>query len=108
MSFLSAFLPSPPDPTSSQPFTQTATIYLFHYVLAVLAILPDTFILKLAILPAILWQAWKIAVNPSRVGNSKFNGTRFTRKCCRNRRLKSYVCGAILSSIFFPFSLSFC
>ena len=64
MSFLSAFLPSPPDPDSRQPFTTAAFLPLFslHYVLAVLAILPHTFIPKLALLPIILWQAWKCAV----------------------------------------------
>ena len=65
MSFLSAFLPSPPDPASSQPFAQIAILHVLYYVLAVLAILPATSILKLAILPAILWQAWRIAVNSS-------------------------------------------
>ena len=67
MSFPSAFLPNPPDPAARQPFTHTATLPLhtLYYVLAVLAILPkspNTFILKLAILPVILWQAWECAV----------------------------------------------
>ena len=64
MSFPSAFLPSPPDPASRQPFTNAAflPLYSLYYVLAVLAILPHTFILKLALLPIILWQAWKCAV----------------------------------------------
>jgi hypothetical protein len=31
-------------------------------VLAVLAILPNTFLLKLLLLPFIIWQAWKCAV----------------------------------------------
>ena len=66
MSFSSAlaFLPNPPDPASRQPFT-TATflpLYSLLYVLAVLAILPRTFILKLALLPIVLWQTWKCAV----------------------------------------------
>ncbi|KAI0267189.1 hypothetical protein BGY98DRAFT_1084902 [Russula aff. rugulosa BPL654] len=63
MSFPSAFLPSPPDPASRQPFTTAAflPLYSLHYVLAVLAILPHTFILKLALLPILLWQAWKCA-----------------------------------------------
>jgi hypothetical protein len=53
-----------PDPTSRQPYTAAAFLPLFtcHYVLAVLAILPHTFILKLALLPVILWQAWNCAV----------------------------------------------
>jgi hypothetical protein len=64
MPFPSTFLPSPPDPASRQPFTTTAFFPLFslHYALAVLAILPHTFILKLALLPIVLWQAWKCAV----------------------------------------------
>jgi hypothetical protein len=64
MSFPSAFLPSPPDPASRQPFTTAAflPLYSLHYVLAVLAILPHTFILKLALLPILLWQAWECAV----------------------------------------------
>jgi hypothetical protein len=64
MSFLSAFFPSPPDPTARQPITTVAFLvpYSLHYVLAVLAILPHTFILKVAIFPIVLWQAWKCAV----------------------------------------------
>jgi hypothetical protein len=64
MSFPSSFLPSPPDPASRQPFTTAAFLPLFslYYVLAVLAILPHTFILKLALLPILLWQAWQCAV----------------------------------------------
>ena len=64
MSFLSAFLPVPPDPASRQPFTTAAflSLYSLHYVLAVLAILPRTFVLKLALLPIILWKAWTCAV----------------------------------------------
>ena len=61
MSFLSSFLPSPPDPAARQPFTIVALLvpYSLHYVLAVLAILPRTFILKVAIFPILLWQTWK-------------------------------------------------
>ena len=64
MSFPSAFLPSLPDPASRQPFTTAAflPLYSLHYVLAVLAILPHTFIPKLALLPIILRQAWRCAV----------------------------------------------
>ena len=64
MSFLSGFLPSPPDAAARQPFTTVALLvpYSLHYVLAVLAILPHTFILKLALFPIVLWQAWKYAV----------------------------------------------
>jgi hypothetical protein len=44
MSFPSAFLPSPPDLASRQPFTTAAflPLYSLYYVLAVLAILPHT------------------------------------------------------------------
>jgi hypothetical protein len=66
MSFFSAFtsLPDPPDPASRQPFTNAAILPLLasHYVLTVLAILPHTFPLKLALLPVVLWQIWTCAV----------------------------------------------
>ncbi len=64
MCFPFAFLPNPPDPASRQPFTTAAflSLYSLYYVLAVLAILPRTFILKLALLPIFLWQAWNCAV----------------------------------------------
>ena len=64
MAFLSAFLSVPPDPASRQPFKTAAllSLYSLQYVLAVLAILPRTFVLKLALLPIILWQAWTCAV----------------------------------------------
>src|SRR5580698_751505 len=64
MSFLSSFLPSPPDPAARQPFTTVSLLipYSLHYVLAVLAILPHTFILKVAFFPIVLWQIWKCAV----------------------------------------------
>ncbi|KAI0295314.1 hypothetical protein B0F90DRAFT_1638220 [Multifurca ochricompacta] len=56
--------PNPPDPSLRQPFAPAATLplVLSHYVLAVLAILPNTFIFKLSLLPIILWQAWCCAV----------------------------------------------
>jgi hypothetical protein len=61
MFFPSPFLLSPPDPAARQPFTTAAflPLYFLYYVLAVLAILPRTFILKLALLPIFLWQVWK-------------------------------------------------
>ena len=53
-----------PDPAARQPFTNAAffPLYSCHYVLAVLAILPHTFVLKLALLPILVWQAWKCAI----------------------------------------------
>ena len=59
-----ALLPDHPDPTLRQPLTLTAVtpLFLSYYALAVLAILPNTFILKLSILPFIVWQAWRCAV----------------------------------------------
>jgi hypothetical protein len=53
-----------PDLTLRQPLTAAAvfSVLLCHYALAVLAILPNTFIFKLFLLPFILWQAWKCAV----------------------------------------------
>ena len=64
MSFVSAFLPSLPDPAARQPFTTVAFLipYSLHYVLAVLAILPHTFILKVALFPVVLWQVLKFEV----------------------------------------------
>jgi hypothetical protein len=53
-----------PDPALRQPLTPTTVLPLFSsfYVLGVLAILPNTFLLKLLLLPFIIWQAWKCAV----------------------------------------------
>ena len=53
-----------PDPASRQPYTTAASLplYVSHYVLAVLAILPHTFVFKLALLPIVLWQVWNCAV----------------------------------------------
>ena len=53
-----------PDLTLRQPLTLAAVfpVVLCNYALAVLAILPNTFIFKLFLLPFILWQAWKCAV----------------------------------------------
>jgi hypothetical protein len=52
------------DLTLRQPLTAAAVfpVLLCHYALAVLAILPNTFIFKLFLLPFILWQAWRCAV----------------------------------------------
>ena len=61
MFILSAF---PPDPAARQPVTVTAILRLYacHYLLAVLVILPRTYILRLAFGPVVLWQAWYCAV----------------------------------------------
>ena len=47
-----------------QPLTLAALspLLLSYHVQAVLAILPNTFILKLLLLPYISWQAWKCIV----------------------------------------------
>jgi len=47
-----------------QPFTLTVLLpfLLSYYAQAVLAILPNTFILKLLLLPFIQWQAWRCAM----------------------------------------------
>lgn len=52
-----------PDPSLRQPLTLTAVtpLFLSYYALAVLSILPNTFILKLSILPFIVWQGWSCA-----------------------------------------------
>ena len=59
-SLLSAF----PDPALRQSATLAALapLFLSIYAQAVLAILPNTFILKLSLLPFILWQACSCAV----------------------------------------------
>jgi len=53
-----------PDPALRQPLTLATVFPLFlgFYAQAVLAILPNTFIFKLLLLPFILWQAWRCAV----------------------------------------------
>jgi hypothetical protein len=53
-----------PDLTPDQPLAIAAVfpVLLCYYALAVLAILPNTFIFKFFLLPFILWQAWKCAV----------------------------------------------
>jgi hypothetical protein len=55
---------APPDPALRQPLTGTAffPLYSSHYAMAVLVILPHTFILRLSLLPFVLWQAWRCAV----------------------------------------------
>jgi len=53
-----------PDLSSRQPFTFTATLPLVvtYLALAALAIFPNTFTLKLSLLPVIIWQAWRCAI----------------------------------------------
>src|SRR6266404_6118972 len=55
---------TPPDLALRQPFTGAAAspLFLSYYAMAVLVILPHTFVLKLSLLPFLLWQAWKCAV----------------------------------------------
>jgi hypothetical protein len=57
-------LPDLPDPALRRPATlaTVAPVCLSIYAQAVLAILPNTFILKLSLLPFIVWQAWSCAV----------------------------------------------
>ncbi|KAH9059498.1 hypothetical protein EDB87DRAFT_1684577 [Lactarius vividus] len=52
-----------PDPALRQPFTGAAFLpfYSSYYAMAVLVILPHTFILRFSLLPFILWQAWRCA-----------------------------------------------
>jgi hypothetical protein len=61
---MSTLLPDFPDPAHRQPATLAAIApaLLSVYVQAVLAILPNTFILKLLLLPFILWQTWSCVV----------------------------------------------
>jgi hypothetical protein len=60
LSLLSYF----PDHSLRQPATLAAVapVFMGIYAQAVLAILPNTFILKLLLLPFIMWQAWICAV----------------------------------------------
>ena len=55
---------TPPDPALRQPFTGAAFFPLqaSYYAMAVLVILPHTFIPRLSLLPFVYWQAWKCAV----------------------------------------------
>ena len=54
----------PPDPAARQPLTIAAILLLCacHYLLAVLAILLHTYILRLAFVTVGHWQAWYCAV----------------------------------------------
>ena len=56
----SAIIPNPPDPALRQPFTTAAFLPLFlcYYALAVLVVLPHTFVVRLSLVPVLLWQAW--------------------------------------------------
>ncbi|KAI0067200.1 hypothetical protein BV25DRAFT_1789320, partial [Artomyces pyxidatus] len=58
-------LPNVPDPGLRQPITvrAVAPLFLCYYAQAVLAILPHTFLLKLALLPLTCWNAWHAAVD---------------------------------------------
>jgi len=53
-----------PDLALRQPLTLAALFPLFlgYYAQAVLAILPNTFMFKVLLLPFILWQAWRCSV----------------------------------------------
>jgi hypothetical protein len=54
-----------PDPPALRPPLTHATLFPFflsYYAHAVLAILPNTFIFKLLLLPFILWEGWKCTV----------------------------------------------
>ena len=53
-----------PDLSLRQPLTLAALLPLIlsYHAMAVLAILPNTFIFKLLLLPFTLWQAWKCVV----------------------------------------------
>jgi len=54
-----------PDPPALRPPLTLAVLYPFllsYYAHAVLAILPNTFLFKLLLLPFVLWQGWKCAV----------------------------------------------
>ena len=101
-------LPDPPDPVLLQPVTLTAVapLYLSFYALAVLAILPNTFIIKLSILPFIVWQAWSCAVGlDNSIGLAKSLGIQSTD---RLRLLNnSFVVSTIVSNAWKVSPLAF-
>ena len=55
---------TPPDLALRQPFTSAAFLPFSssYCAMAVLVILPHTFILRLSLLPFVIWQAWRCAV----------------------------------------------
>jgi len=54
----------PPDTAARQPLTVAAILlfYACHYLLVVHPTLPHIYILRLIIVPVVLWQAWYCAV----------------------------------------------
>jgi hypothetical protein len=60
----SAILPTLPDPALRQSFTIAAVLPLIlsFYALAVLTLLPRTYVIKLALIPFIVWKSWNCAV----------------------------------------------
>ncbi|KAI0290548.1 hypothetical protein B0F90DRAFT_1824932 [Multifurca ochricompacta] len=56
---MSTLFPDLPDPAPPQPFSIAAVspLFLSYYALGVLAILPNTFFLRVSLLPFIVWQA---------------------------------------------------
>ncbi|THH08745.1 hypothetical protein EW146_g8896 [Bondarzewia mesenterica] len=53
-----------PDPNAREPATPLALVPVFvcYYLHAVLVLLPGTFVLRFALLPITIWQAWRAAV----------------------------------------------
>ena len=51
-----------PDPCQPLTLAALTPLLLSYHAQAILAILPNTFIFKLLLLPYILWQAWKCTV----------------------------------------------
>jgi len=64
------YLPTLPDPNDRLPFTPLAGLPFFscYYIFAVLAILPNTFLVKLALLPVIAKLGWHISVDYDAAG----------------------------------------
>ncbi|KAH9019080.1 hypothetical protein EDB85DRAFT_585567 [Lactarius pseudohatsudake] len=102
---LSTFLDffTPPDPALRQPFTGAAFFPFFFscYAMAVLVILPHTFILRLSLLPFVLWQGWTCAVSLNfPVGLALYLGVKNGEWL--NYYGFTYVVRFLLSVYFFP------
>ena len=87
-----------------QPLTLAAVFPLFvgYYAQAVLAILPNTFIFKLLLLPFILWQAWNCAIGlDCAVLTAQFLGRESTdRLRCSNLGLAVRSFSSVMSSLW--------
>src|SRR5882762_693135 len=95
---LTAYLPAMPDPDNRLPFTLLAGLPFFfcYYVFAVLAILPNTFLVKLALLPVVVKLGWHTSVN---YDVAKGLATSYSR--LDYERIVTYNYGAVVISFFY-------